>query len=180
MKMILETERLALRALQPSDFPALCMILQDAEVMYAYGRAFDDAETQAWLDRQLQRYRETGVGLWAADSKESGEMIGLCGLIVQDCDGERVLEIGYFLRKTHWHRGYATEAAIACKRYAFDVLGAREVCSIIRENNLPSRNVAKRNGMEIRKRYLKNDGYGMGMPHLVFSVKNEGETPCPN
>ena len=173
--MILETERLRLREIQQSDFPALCMILQDAEVMYAYGRAFDDAETQAWLDKQLQRYRETGMGLWAAILKESGEMIGLCGLIVQNCDGEQVLEIGYFLQKAHWHRGYAAEAAIACKRYAFETLCAGEVCSIIREDNYASQNVARRNGMEIKNRYIKHDGYGMGMPHVVFSVKNEGE-----
>jgi len=171
--MILETERLALRELRQSDFPALCTILQDAQVMYAYGRAFDDAETQGWLDKQLERYRETGVGLWAAVLKETGEMIGLCGLIVQDCDGEQVLEIGYFLQKAHWHRGYAIEAAAACKRYAFDVLGASEVCSIIREDNTASQHVAKRNGMTVRKRYLKQDGYGMGMPHVVFSVKNQ-------
>ena len=175
--MILETQRLALREIQKSDFPALCMILQDAEVMYAYGRAFDDAETQAWLDKQLQRYRETGVGLWAAILKQTGEMIGLCGLIWQDCEGERVLEIGYFLQKAHWHKGYAAEAAIACKRYAFDVLGAGEVCSIIREDNIASQNVARRNGMKIRKRYIKHDGYGMNMPHVVFSVKNEGGAP---
>ena len=172
--MILETERLALRELRQSDFPALCLILQDAEVMYAYGHAFDDAETQGWLDKQLQRYRETGVGLWAADLKETGEMIGLCGLIVQDCDGEQVLEIGYFLQKAHWHRGYATEAAMACKRYAFEVLDASEVCSIIREDNTASRNVAIRNGMTVRKRYLKHEGYGMGLPHLVFSVEKQG------
>ena len=175
MEMILETQRLSLRELRQSDFPALCLILQDAEVMYAYGRAFGDAETQAWLDKQLQRYRETGVGLWAAILKESGALIGLCGLIVQDCEGERVQEIGYFLQKAHWHRGYAIEAASACKRYAFDVLGAREVCSIIREDNAASQNVAKRNGMAVRKRYNKHEGYGMGMPHVVFSVKNEGE-----
>jgi len=173
--MILKTERLSLREMRQSDFPALRMILQDAEVMYAYGRAFDDAETQAWLDKQLQRYRETGVGLWAAILKETGGMIGLCGPIVQDCDGEQVLEIGYFLQKAYWHKGYAIEAAVACKRYAFETLGASEVCSIIREDNTASQNVAKRNGMTLRKRYLKQDGYGLDMPHLVFSVKNEGE-----
>ena len=173
MEMILETQRLSLREIRQSDFPALCLILQDEEVMYAYGRAFDDAETQSWLDKQLQRYRETGVGLWATVLKETGEMIGLCGLIVQDCDGEQVLEIGYFLQKAHWHRGYATEAAAACKRYAFEALGASEVCSIIREDNIASQNVAIRNGMTVRKRYLKQDGYGMGRAHLVFAAEKE-------
>jgi len=172
MEMILETDRLSLRELRQSDFHAMCMILQDVEVMYAYEHAFDDAEVQGWIDKQLARYRETGVGLWAAVLRETGEMIGLCGLIVQDCDGEQVLEIGYLFQKAYWHRGYATEAAIACKRYAFDVLGAPEVCSIIRENNVASQNVARRNGMAVRKTYIKHY-YGMDMPHLVFAVKND-------
>ena len=175
--MILETQRLRLREMRQSDYPALCKILQDAEVMYAYGHAFDDAETQAWLDKQFQRYHENGVGLWAAVLKETGEMIGQCGLIVQDCDGEQLLEIGYLFQKAHWHRGYATEAAVACKCYAFDVLGAREVCSMIRENNIASQNVARRNGMAVRKKFIKRY-YNMDMPHLLFSVKNEGESPC--
>ena len=178
--MILETERLLMREIEQGDYPALCGILQDAEVMYAYGRGFDDGETQDWLDKQLRRYRENGVGLWAADLKETGEMIGLGGLIVQDCDGEQVLEIGYFLRRDCWHRGYATEAAIACKRYAFNELGVGEVYSIIREDNLASQAVASRNGMTVRKRIIKEHGYNTGIPHLVFSVKNEGDAPCAN
>ena len=58
--MILETKRLILRCLTQEDYPALCRILQDRDVMYAYEHAFDDREVQDWLDRQLRRYREDG------------------------------------------------------------------------------------------------------------------------
>ena len=61
--MILETERLYLRELEQGDFDALCLILQDAEMMAAYEGAFSDAEVQAWLDRQRARYRQWGFGL---------------------------------------------------------------------------------------------------------------------
>ncbi|WP_028531550.1 GNAT family N-acetyltransferase [Paenibacillus sp. UNC217MF] len=62
--MILETERLQLRQMNQADYPDLCEILQDEEVMYAYDRKFEDADVQAWLDRQNARYQEYGFGLW--------------------------------------------------------------------------------------------------------------------
>lgn len=168
--MIFETSRLYLRELEQPDFLSLCNILQDPEVMYAYEHPFSDAEVQDWLDRQRKNYRNYGFGLWAVIEKTSGEMIGQCGLTMQDYGREKVLEVGYLFQKMFWHRGFATEAAIACKVYAFERLQAQEVYSIIRDNNIPSQNVALRNGMEVCGMLVKHY-YGMDMPHLVFSVK---------
>ena len=84
-------------------------------------------------------------------------MVGQCGLTWQDCGRESpVLEVGYLLEKAAWHKGYATEAAQACRNYAFEQLGAAEVFSIIRDNNLPSQAVARRNGMEVRGQFVKH------------------------
>lgn len=165
------SERLILRRMDASDYSALCQILQDPAVMYAYEHAFSDAEVWEWLERQLDRYDRFGFGLWAVLS-EAGELIGQCGLTMQPCPDDPVLEIGYLFRKDVWHRGYAIEAARACKRYAFDVLNAETVYSIIRENNLPSQKVAIRNGMSVRGRMIKHY-WGMDMPHLIFSVTRE-------
>lgn len=174
--LILETPRLALREMTPDDFPALCAMLRDPEVMYAYAHAFSEAEARQWLDRQLQRYREDGFGLWGVTLKTEGglpgEMIGQCGLTRQDCppvSRERVLEVGYLFRKSRWHQGYATEAARACRDYAFTVLDAGEVFSIIRDNNAASQAVARRSGMRPGARFIKRY-YGLDMPHVVFSV----------
>lgn len=153
-----------------TDLPSLCSILKDNEVMYAYGGAFTDAEVQRWFDKQLDNYKEYGFGLWAAVLKETGVMIGQCGLTWQDCMGGKVLEIGYLFRKEYWHCGYASEAAIACKEYAFNVLKAEEVYSIIRDTNIPSQNVARRNGMTCIDRFIKHYR-GEDMPHMLFSVK---------
>ena len=138
--------------------------------MYAYEHAFDDAEVQEWLDKQLQRYKTDGFGLWAVILKKNEKMIGQCGLTMQDCNGKQVVEVGYLFQKAYWHKGYATEAAVACKQYAFDTLNADEVFSIIRENNAASIAVARRNGMTETDRLTKHY-YGMDMPHLVFSAK---------
>lgn len=167
--MILETERLYLREMAPSDFEALCTILKDEEVMYAYEGAFHDAEVQEWLDRQISRYKKWGFGLWAVILKETDGLIGQCGLTMQPWKGQEVLEIGYLFAKKHWHKGYATEAARACRDYAFEKLNAKEVCSIIRDTNTASQKVAIRNGM------VKTDSWskhyrGVDMPHDRFVI----------
>lgn len=178
-QVILETERLYLREMEQADFTSLCEILQDEKVMYAYEHAFSDEEVQAWLDKQRLRYQQYGFGLWAVILKENDRMIGQCGLTMQDWNGEEVLEVGYLFQKLYWKQGYATEAAIACKKYAFEKLQAEEVYSIIRDNNIPSQNVAKRNGMAVCGEFTKHY-YNMDMPHLVFCVGRDKGMPERN
>lgn len=168
--MIIETERMYLRMLKIADVSALARILQDEEVMYAYEHAFSDEETEKWLNNQLLRYKENGFGLWAAILKETDEMIGQCGITLQNWGDRQVHEIGYLFQKAYWNKGYAIECAIGCKKYAFDKLGCDEVFSIIRDTNIASQNVAKRNGMKLRGELVKRY-YNIDMPHLVFSVK---------
>ena len=171
--MILTTPRLALRQLTGEDYAALCAMLQDREVMYAYEHAFSDQEAHEWLERQLQRYRTYGFGLWAVTEKDSGAVIGQCGITMQDWNGRQVPEIGYLFRRDSWHHGYAIEAARACRDYAFRELAMPMVFSIIRDNNYPSQRVAIRNGMSLRGRMVKHY-YHMDMPHLVFAVERVG------
>ncbi len=167
--MILETERLYLREMNQSDFNSLCKILQDEETMVAYEGAFSDSEAQEWLDRQIFRYQQWGFGLWAVILKQTNEMIGQCGLTMQPWKDKEVLEIGYLFNRSYWHKGYAIEAAMACKKYAFEILEADEVCSIIRDTNIASQNVAIRNGMTIVDIWTKHYR-GVDMPHLCYTA----------
>lgn len=167
--MILETERLYLRELNQSDYKSLCKILQDEDTMYAYEGAFSDMEVQEWLDRQIDRYDKWNFGLWAVILKETDEMIGQCGLTMQPWKEDEVLEIGYLFERQYWHNGYATEAAIACKKYAFETLGSDEVCSIIRDSNTASQNVAIRNSMTKTDSWTKHYR-GVDMPHYRYVV----------
>lgn len=165
--MILSTERLYLREMGQGDFGSLCKILQDNETMYAYEGPFCDLEVQEWLDKQISRYRKWGFGLWAVILKETDEMIGQCGLTMQAWKDREVLEIGYLFQRIYWHKGYATEAAKACKQYAFETLNAKEVCSIIRDTNTASQNVAVRNGMVRADSWTKHYR-GVDMPHYRY------------
>ena len=120
--MRIETERLVLRDLEPGDYDALRSMM-DADTMWAYAHAFSDGEVAEWLEKQILRRRIWGFSLCAVELKETGEVIGQCGVTVQDCLGAHVPEIGYVFRRDHWHHGYATEAALACRDYAFETLG---------------------------------------------------------
>lgn len=167
MKQILTTKRLILRELTPGDYDALCVMLRDKDVMYAYEHAFSAEEARGWLNRQLDRYKTDGFGLWAVILRKNGRLIGQCGITKQDVGSKTVREVGYIFDKNFWHRGYAAEAAAACKNYAFDVLGESEVYSIIRVGNEASVKVAPANGMKPVGQIIKHY-YGMDMPHIVY------------
>ncbi|MGG1550303.1 GNAT family N-acetyltransferase [Paenibacillus ferrarius] len=168
---MIETKRLIIREMVQSDYDALCGILCDEEVMRAaYESAFNLEEAQNWLNRHLKRYEEYGFGLWAVVLKETNEMIGQCGLTMQGWREKEILEIGFLFQKAYWHKGYATEAAIACKEYAFSVLNANRVYSIIRDTNIAAQKVATRNGMNIIDKDSKNFR-NIDMEFFLYSVE---------
>jgi len=172
MKKIFETDRLFLREFTDNDYNDLCEILQDKDVMYAYDHSFSEDEVKNWYDKLIAgHYEKHGFGLWAVIHKGTKEFLGQCGLTIQDLNGKEYLEIGYLFKKEHWHKGYAAEAALGCKKYAFEKLSAKSVYSIIRESNIASQNVAKRIGMEKTDEVMKHY-YNMDMPHYIFKAKN--------
>lgn len=170
--MILSTPRLDLRELTEQDLPALRAILQDAETMAAYEGAFDEQGVRDWLQRMRDRYRKDGFGMWAVVLRETGEMIGQCGLTMQHIMDADVIEVGYLFNRAHWHRGYAVEAAAACRDHAFGFLGANRVYAQVRDTNLPSMSVAIRLGMTVRGRFVKHYR-GVDMPHLAFAIDRD-------
>lgn len=170
--MIFETERLFFRELTSDDFDALCSILQDEETMFYYEGAFSKEEVREWLNRQIFRYQQWNFGLWAVILKQTGELIGQCGLTMQPWKEGEVLEVGYLFQRAFWHRGYATEAAKACMDYAFHILKADEVCSIIRTTNEASKRVAFRNNMKLKDTWIKYYR-GVAMPHERYTLTKE-------
>lgn len=170
MKVILETPRLRLREWLPDEEAKLAEFLGDEQVMYAYEGAFDDEKIADWLQWNLESYEKFGYGLWAIERKEDGAVIGECGLTLQTVKGRQLPEIGYHLVREAWHMGYMTEAAQAVKQYAFETLQLPEVCSTVRDTNLASMNVAIRNQMIIRDRFIKHYR-GIDMPHYLFVAR---------
>lgn len=172
MENLIETKRLYLRKMSFSDRKDIAAILQDEKTMYAYEHAFSDGEVDDWISRQIVRYSEYGYGLLAVIRKEDDALIGQCGLSWQDTPDGKVSEIGYLFNRRYWHNGYAIEAADAVKWFAFETLSLSSVCSIIRDNNIPSIKVALKNGMKPIGNFVKHY-YGFDMPHTVYSVSAE-------
>ena len=167
--MILETKRLVLREMRQSDFQDLAEILQNPKVMYAYEHDFSDNDVQIWLNRQIERYKKYGFGLWAIILKETKEMIGQAGLTMQPYKNTEVLEIGYLLKGNFWFYGYAKEAACGCKKYAFEHLKKDKVYSIMKADNLPSIKVAESIGMNKKDEFI-TQYYNGDMLHFLYSV----------
>lgn len=167
--MILSTARLDLREMTDDDLPALRRTLHDPLAMVAYEGAFGDDESLAWLRRMQQRYADDGFGLWAVVLRETGEMIGQCGITLQQIDDDTVTEVGYLFERAHWHRGYALEAASACRDWAFEILDIAELYAKVRSTNVASMNVAIRLGMTVRRTFTTHYR-GVDMPHLAFAL----------
>ena len=118
--MVIETERLLLREMMDEDFCALYKVLADSDIMQHYPYAFDESRVRSWIERNIERYRGFGFGLWAVCLKATGEMIGDCGLTMQLINGKIQPEIGYHIRADKQRNGYAKEAAIAVRDWTFN------------------------------------------------------------
>jgi ribosomal-protein-alanine N-acetyltransferase len=165
---ILETPRLILREFCPEDVDALAGVLSDPETMRFYPTPFDRTGVEEWITRNCRRYTKYGHGLWAMVLKAHGELIGDCGLVVQEVDGANEVEIGYHVHRDQWGQGLATEAARACRDFGFSHLSVERLISLIRPENQASRRVAEKNGMTIWKEVIR-----VGLPHLVYSIRRD-------
>jgi RimJ/RimL family protein N-acetyltransferase len=168
-KIVLATERLLLREMTPRDADDLALILSDAETMRFYPQPYDRQGVEDWIARNLRRYADDGHGMWAMILQGNQQFVGNCGLTIQEIDGARETEVGYLVNKAFWRQGLATEAARACLDYAFNHLGRARIISLIRPENLPSRRVAEKNGLQIEKETI-----WAGLLHYVYVSNRAG------
>lgn len=127
-------------------------MLGDPEVMRHYPKALSREEAADWLERQRQRYVRDGHGLWLVLRRENGEPLGQVGVLEQDLgDGTTDTEVGYLIARPHWRQGLASEAACACRDWAFAHLERQRLISLIRPENEPSQGVARKMGMSLER-----------------------------
>ena len=151
--MMIETQRLILRELTEDDFEALNKVLGDPETMQHYPYTFDGERVRGWISRNTERYRILGFGLWAVCLKDTGELIGDCGLTMQDIGGIIRPEIGYHIRRDCQRRGYAAEAAAAVRDWTFENTPFCTVYSYMKHTNLPSARTAQAYGCSLIAEY---------------------------
>lgn len=164
-----QSERLLFRPIQTSDFNEWLQFFIDPD-FYKYWVAEKDkpeAECKKWYANQFNRYEKNLGGMNALIEKSTGALVGHAGLLVQVVDGIEELEIAYSLLPHFRGKGFATEAAQAVKEYAFANTYSPSLISIISLTNLPSQNVAVKNGMKIEKQTIYKDN-----PVYIYRVFN--------
>ena len=156
---ILETERLILREYTADDFDALFAIVGDAETMKHFPKPYSEKGTRYWIDWSLDHCRRHGYGFWAVILKETGTLIGNCGITMQNIDGEILPEIGYHFHKDHWRKGYAKEICRAVLEWGFTHTEYDTFWSYMTAGNTASIATAYTMGMKKIKSY-DDDHYG--------------------
>ena len=150
----LSSDRLRTRWLTEADVVPWAEFFKDPEAIAlfpTFGLNSMEERANHWIERQLTRYREHRYGLQMLVHKETGACIGQCGLMVQEVDGIRELEVGYHIFKKYWGHGYAPEAARLFLEFAFNHDLADSVISIIDIRNIKSMRVADKNGLRREK-----------------------------
>ena len=146
---MLQTPRLLLRPWQDSDREPFRRMNADSRVMEFFAAPLSPAETDLMIDRMQAHIAQHRFGFFAAELRATGEFIGSVGLshVPFEAHFTPCVEIGWRLAAAHWDRGFATEGAGRCLRYAFQELALPEVVAFTVPANLRSRRVMEKLGM---------------------------------
>lgn len=151
MKPLIETPRLVLRQIVPSDKDDMYALHADPAVQQYTGEPLikSVAEMEEAIQYRLDNYDKYGYGRWATLRKSDGQFIGWAGLAYLEEFGET--DLGYRFMPNYWGSGYATEASEAILRYGFDVIRLKRIIAIAMKDNLASIRVMQKIGMQFEK-----------------------------
>jgi [ribosomal protein S5]-alanine N-acetyltransferase len=165
--MILETQRLLLRRLQPTDLDELFELYRDPEIRQYFPdgtRTYEQtAEELAWFEHGHPRHPE--LGLWATIHKDSGQFVGRSGLLPWTILGRQEVEVAYMIAKSFWRQGYGSEVARALVDYGFDFLKLDSLIALIDPAHEASLRTARSAGMQFDFETEMD-----GLPTLVYRV----------
>ena len=171
MKIIIETNRLIIRELLPSDSEGIFALDSDPEVHKYLGNNPLTTKEQASevIEFIRKQYFENGIGRWAMIYKECNEFVGWTGFkfVTEPInDHKNYCDIGYRLVKKHWGKGFATESALACLKYAFETLKVKEVCAFAEYEHEVSNHILTKIGLK----FVETFDYE-GKPHNWYQLE---------
>lgn len=152
-----ETQRLVFRPVENISFEEwlpFFLHVNNARMVALDHLDTPESQCQHWFERAYKRINDGLGGLNGLYEKDSGKLVGQCGLLVQPVNGKNELEVGYSLLPSQWGKGYAIEAARKARDIAFERNYADTLISIIHVDNEPSKKVARKNGMRCRETTL--------------------------
>lgn len=156
--IVCQTSRLLLRHFIMDDLESLTAMHSDPEVSRFLGGVKTPEQTRQRLLEWLDDYQRYGFSKWAVILRTTGELIGRCGLSLEQIDGIPEWELGWTFARAHWGNGYATEAARAAMEHCFKALGHKRLISLIRPGNASSVRVAERLNMNYERDVIWNGG----------------------
>ena len=168
--VVLNTERLLLRRLEPEDLKSLYALYRDPEIRKYYPdgtRTLEETKKELdWFVHGHPRHPE--LGLWATVERSTGEFLGRCGLLPWHIHGKDEVELAFMIKKERWREGFATEAAQGIITYAFQVLGLRRLVCLVMPGNESSAGVALKVGMSFEREFTDEFGpsnlYALALP----------------
>ena len=166
--LILETQRLILRQIEADDLPDLHRMFSDSITMSFWPSPFSLEATRNWINRSRESYHTYGFGRYAVILKEADLLIGDCGIMRSEIDGQLENDLGYILFHAFWKHGYATEAAEACTRYGFDTLHLSRICANMPVDHIASRRVAENIGMTLEQEF--HNQRNRNIPTCLYAI----------
>ena len=169
---MIETERLLLRKPRAEDAPGLLEAFADPEAMryIGDGSTTDLAGAEQAVERWLERWESWGIGMFVVERKEDGRVLGRVGFLRWNPEtwevGGSETEIGWGLAREHWGKGYAPEAALALRDWAFEERGLTRLISLIQHGNLASVRVAEKLGERFER-----DVEVRGLPTWLYALE---------
>ncbi len=161
-----ESARLRMERLELRHLPELRRMHRDAAVMRHLGGLRDEAQTQAYLEKNLKHWAEHNFGLWIVREREGVEPIGRALLRRLVVEGIADVEVGYAFYEPFWGRGLATEVTAVCLALGRDRLGLKTIVAVTSPDNHASQHVLKKNGLVFDREFLHE-----GAPASLFRIR---------
>jgi RimJ/RimL family protein N-acetyltransferase len=170
MKIFIETKRLILREILPTDVDGLFELDSDPEVHKYIGNKpiKDKNQIIDIINFIRQQYKDNGIGRWAIIDKKTNKFIGWTGIkLVTELTNnhQNYYELGYRLIKRYWGQGIATETAVASLEFAFDKLKTDEVYAIADCKNDGSNKILQKVGLQFIEPFDLN-----GIKHNWYKI----------
>lgn len=162
MNLVLETQRLLLREILPSDAEDMFRLDRNQKVHEYLGNnpVKTIEESNAFIENIRNQYVQNGTGRFATILKDTNEFIGWCGIkFITEPENNHVnfYEIGYRFIEEHWGKGYGYESAKAWLDYGFEKMNIKTMYASAHVDNTGSNKILQKIGMIQSGQYYYED-----------------------